>query len=126
MLRRRSFVHMSLGAALHAFYGYGAAFFVPVFLMRVHGFELARSSARGSSRSRLTTGVLGTFLAGAISDRLARAEVRWYMRVPAIASLIGIPFAFLFYLWPNGADGAPALDPRARWSAASTSDRRSR
>jgi nitrate/nitrite transporter NarK len=42
------------------------------------------------------------YLGGAISDRLAASEVRWYMRVPAIASLIAIPFAFLFYLWPQG------------------------
>ena len=101
MLRRRSFVHISLGAALHAFSGYGAAFFIPVFLMRVHHFQLAEVGTWLFGIA-LTTGVAGTYLGGAISDRLAAAEVRWYMRVPAIASLIGIPFALLFYLWPNG------------------------
>jgi predicted MFS family arabinose efflux permease len=101
MLRRRAFVHMSIGAALHAFYGYGAASFIPVFLMRVHGFELGPLGTWLAAIG-LTTGVLGTYLGGAVSDRLAKAEVRWYMRVPAIASLIGIPFTFLFYLWPEG------------------------
>jgi len=101
MLRRRAFVHMSAGAALHAFYGYGAASFIPVFLMRVHGFELGPLGTWLAAIG-LTTGVLGTYLGGAISDRLAASEVRWYMRVPAIASLIGIPFTFLFYLWPEG------------------------
>ncbi|MGH2897551.1 MAG: spinster family MFS transporter, partial [Solirubrobacteraceae bacterium] len=101
MLRRRSFVHISAGAALHAFSGYGAAYFIPVFLIRVHGFQLGEVGTWLFGIG-LTTGVAGTFLGGAISDRLAAAEVRWYMRVPAIASLIGIPFALLFYLWPSG------------------------
>jgi predicted MFS family arabinose efflux permease len=101
MLRRRAFVHMSMGAALHAFYGYGAASFIPVFLMRVHGFELGPLGTWLAAIG-LTTGVLGTYLGGAVSDRLAKAQVRWYMRVPAVASLIGIPFTFLFYLWPEG------------------------
>jgi hypothetical protein len=101
MSRRRAFVHMSIGAALHAFYGYGAASFIPVFLMRVHGFELGPLGTWLAAIG-LTTGVLGTYLGGAVSDRLALAEVSWYMRVPAIASILGLPFAFLFYLWPEG------------------------
>ena len=101
MLRRRAFVHMSIGASLHAFTGYGAASFIPVFLMRVHGFELGPLGTWLAAIG-LTTGVLGTFLGGAVSDRLAVADVRWYMRVPAIASILGLPFSFLFYLWPEG------------------------
>jgi predicted MFS family arabinose efflux permease len=101
MLRRRAFVHMSAGAALHAFYGYGAASFIPVFLMRVHGFQLGELGTWLAAIG-LTTGVLGTYLGGAISDRLGAKDVRWYMGVPAIGTLIGLPFTFLFYLWPEG------------------------
>lgn len=101
MLRRRAFVHMSIGAALHAFYGYGAGAFVPVFLMRVHGLALGELGTWLAAIG-LTTGVLGTYLGGALSDRLARLEVRWYMRVPAIASVLAVPFSLLFYLWPDG------------------------
>ena len=100
MLRLPSFVNMAFGAALHAFYGYGAAFWVPVFLLRVHKLTRAQTGdALGAIA--LVTGVVGIFLAGAISQRLARHDPRWYMRVPAIASVIGIPFAFMFYLWPD-------------------------
>lgn len=101
MLRRRAFVHMSIGAALHAFYGYGAGAFVPVFLMRVHGLALGELGTWLAAIG-LTTGVLGTYLGGAVSDRLASLEVRWYMRVPAIASILAVPFSLLFYLWPDG------------------------
>ena len=101
LLRRRAFVHMSIGTSLHAFIGYGAASFIPVFLMRVHGFELGPLGTWLAAIG-LTSGVLGTYLGGAVSDRLAVADVRWYMRVPAIASLLSLPFSFLFYLWPEG------------------------
>jgi MFS family permease len=100
MLRLPAFRHMSAGAALHAFYGYGAAAFVPVFLIRVHEMSLVEVGA-WLGLIALTTGTLGTFLGGAIADRLSGADARWYMRVPAIASLIGVPFTFMFYLWPD-------------------------
>ncbi|HTO07600.1 MAG TPA: MFS transporter [Myxococcota bacterium] len=95
-----SFVHMSIGASLHALYGYAAAAFVPVFLIRVHHMERAEVGTWLGTIT-ITVGVLGTFLGGAISDRIAARDPRWYMRVPAVASAIGIPFAFLFYLWPD-------------------------
>ena len=100
MMRLPSFVHMAFGASLHAFYGYGAAYFVPVFLIRVHHMnKLEVGSWLGLIA--LTTGVIGISLGGAISDRLAKRDARWYMRVPAIASTVAIPFAVIFYLWPD-------------------------
>jgi len=100
MTRLPSFLHMAFGASLHAFYGYGAAFFIPVFLIRVHHLDKLEIG-QWLFWIGLTTGVLGIFLGGAISDRLSAHDARWYMRVPAIASVIGIPFALLFYLWPD-------------------------
>jgi predicted MFS family arabinose efflux permease len=100
MMRLPSFVNMAFGASLHAFYGYGAAYFVPVFLIRVHHMnKLEVGSWLGLIA--LTTGVIGISLGGAISDRLAKRDARWYMRVPAIASTLAIPFAVIFYLWPD-------------------------
>jgi MFS family permease len=71
-----------------------------VFLIRVHGMTVAEVGAWLGAIA-LITGTLGTFLGGAIGDRLSGKDARWYMRVPAIASLIGVPFTFLFYLWPD-------------------------
>ena len=45
MLRLPAFRHMSAGAALHAFYGYGAAAFIPIFLIRVHQMSLVEVGA---------------------------------------------------------------------------------
>jgi MFS family permease len=100
MLGLPSFRFLCAGASLHAFYGYGAAGFIPVFLIRVHGMTVAEVGAWLGAIA-LITGTLGTFLGGAIGDRLSGKDARWYMRVPAIASLIGVPFTFLFYLWPD-------------------------
>jgi predicted MFS family arabinose efflux permease len=97
-----SFVHMSIGASLHALYGYGAATWVPAFLMRVHHMEKPKVGL-WIGVTTLSIGVLGTFLGGAISDRISHRDPRWYLRVPAIASGIAIPFAFGFYLWPDTA-----------------------
>ena len=100
MSRLPSFLHMAFGASLHAFYGYGAAYFVPVFLIRVHHMDKLQVGA-WLGLIALTTGVVGISLGGLISDRLAERDARWYMRVPAIASTVAIPFAFVFYLWPD-------------------------
>ena len=100
MLRLPSFLHLSAGTALHAFYGYGAAAFLPIFLVRVHKLELGEISTALAALA-LTTGTAGTYLGGWLSDRLARADARWYMWVPAIGSLVALPFTFLFYLWPE-------------------------
>lgn len=101
MMRLRSFRHMSLAAALHAFYGYGAAFFLPVFMIRVHGFSEGELSTY-LALIALIGGGLGTFLGGWLGDRLATRDQRWYMILPGLATAIGIPFAACVYLWPDG------------------------
>jgi MFS family permease len=101
MLRQRSFRHMSIGAALHAFYGYGAGAFFPAFMRRVHDFPLAELGA-WLAIIGFTAGVLGTYLGGALADRLGVSDRRWYMWVPALATVAAIPFAFFAYLWPDG------------------------
>jgi MFS family permease len=100
LVRLPSFLHLSAGTALHAFYGYGAAAFIPIFMVQVHGLKLGELSTALAALA-LTTGTAGTYLGGWLSDRLARADARWYMWVPAIGSIIAVPFTFLFYLWPE-------------------------
>jgi MFS family permease len=99
--RRKSFRHMSLAAALHAFYGYGAAFFLPVFMIRVHQFGEGELATYLAAVVLLGSGA-GTFLGGWLGDRLAPGDRRWYMWLPGIATLLGIPFAACVYLWPDG------------------------
>ncbi len=100
----RSFRHLSFAAALHAFYGYGVLAFVPAFMMRVHGMtDTAELGLWLGAIAGIFSGV-GTFLGGTMGDRLSarHQDARWYMWFPAWATLISIPFAFSFYLWPEG------------------------
>jgi MFS family permease len=94
-----SFRHMALGASLHALYGYGAANWIPAFLIRVHHMSKP-TVGLWLFVTTMSFGVLGTFLGGFITDRVSKHDPSWYLRVPAIASGCAIPFAFIFYLYP--------------------------
>jgi len=99
LLGLRSFWHMSWAGALHAFVGYGAAYFVPSFFARVHEMGLAE---RGSWLGTIAlVGIVGTFLGGWLGDKLAPRDLRWYLWVPAIATLAGVPIAIGYYLSPD-------------------------
>ena len=99
MTTLRSFWHLSFAGALHAFVGYGAAYFVPSFFARIHEMGLAE---RGTWLSLVgLVAVVGTYLGGWLGDRLAPIDVRWYLWVPAIATLAGVPIALGYYLSPN-------------------------
>jgi MFS family permease len=97
----RSFRHMAIGAALHAFYGYGAGAFIPAFFVRSHGIATGELGTWLAGLG-LTGGVIGTFLGGYLADRYGRNDARWYMWIPALATMAYVPFAVLLYLWPDG------------------------
>jgi predicted MFS family arabinose efflux permease len=100
MLQRRAFVHMATGAAVIAFAGYGTGAFLPIFLTRVRGLTLGEAGT-WLGMIGLVAGALGTFFGGALSDRLGRGDPRWYLGVPALASLLSIPSTFALYLWAD-------------------------
>lgn len=96
---RRSFRFMVLGASLHSFVGYGVGFWIPAFLIRSHHLGTALI---GELLFYLGfAGLLGTFLGGWLGDRLARRDGRWYMWLPALATIIAIPFSLFFYMWSD-------------------------
>jgi MFS family permease len=101
MLRLRSFRHLSLAAALHAFYGYGAAFFLPVFMIRVHRMSEGELGTY-LALIALFAGGAGTFLGGWLGDRLAPRDQRWYMWLPGAATVLYLPFAAGLYLSRDG------------------------
>jgi MFS family permease len=100
MTRLRSFLHLAVAAALHAFYGYGAAAFNPAFYRRVHDFDQGELGSWLAAVS-LIAGVAGTWLGGALTDRLGRFDQRWVVWVPGAATLAGVPFVLGTYLWPD-------------------------
>jgi MFS family permease len=99
---KRTFQHLSLAAALHAFVGYGVNGFHPSFLIRTHGFSVAEVGVILSIVSAVS-GLGGTWLGGYLADRFTNGfrDVRWQLWVPGIATLINVPLALLAYTWPD-------------------------
>ncbi|HIF95099.1 MAG: MFS transporter [Myxococcales bacterium] len=93
----KSFRHMALAASLHAFYGYGAGAFLAAFFIRSHKMD-AGEVGTWFAAIACTAGVAGTFLGGYLADRLSKRDRRWYMWVPALGTVISIPFSFFLYL----------------------------
>lgn len=100
MWRLASFRHLAAAATLHAFVGYGVAAWNAAFLMRSHGLSIGEVGTWLASIG-IVFGGLGTFLGGYLADRLAPRDVRWALWVPGISTLIAVPFAVAFYLWPD-------------------------
>ena len=43
--------------------------------------------------------IAGTFLGGYLGDRFAKRDVRWYVWLPGLATLLSLPFSTFVYLW---------------------------
>jgi MFS family permease len=100
MWRLATFRHLAAAATLHAFVGYGLANWNAAFLIRTHGMSLGEVGT-WLSLIAIVFGGLGTFLGGYLSDRLAPRDVRWSLWVPGVSTLVAVPFAVGFYLWPE-------------------------
>jgi MFS family permease len=107
--RHRSFRHMSMACAFHAFVVYGAGNFQATFFMRSHGL----SSGEAGNIGALLTGIgaIGTLCGGLLADRLnaRRNDARWYLWVPAIGMLCCVPLQLVGYLHPSMMLVVPAL-----------------
>lgn len=93
----RSFWYLAAATGLTAFTAYGNGNFAPSFLMRNHGFTVAEVGVvlalfGGGG------GLIGTFLGGFLSDRLAVADKRWYLWLPAMAGCLAVPLGFPYLL----------------------------
>jgi MFS family permease len=93
----RTLVLTALSSAMSAFVGYAALSWNPPFLMRVKGMTLTQV-ADFYAIVLGVTGIIGTFAAGWLVDRLSRRDRRWFAWVPAIAFTITIPF-WVLMIW---------------------------
>src|SRR5262245_16966802 len=93
--RRRSFRHIALGAATHAFVAYGSAAWSPTFLIRVHGMRTGEIGTWLGLIAGIAGGT-GALVGGLLSDRLARRDQRWHAWLVALAAIANLPFALCF------------------------------
>jgi len=101
MFSRRSFVHISLAAALHSVVWYASGAFNNAFFQRSHALTAAQAGYWISFFSAV--GGLGTFVGGVMADRLSKrtGDRRWYLWVMGIATFLCVPFQFVAYLPDN-------------------------
>ena len=111
-----TFWFVAFAAAIKAFIGYGHAPFTASFFFRNHGEEVASLAAMFGLKSAGflglalglmggAAGVISSWLGGFIADQAAKRDLRAYMSVPAIASLLS-PCAFVFAMLVDSAVAA--------------------
>ncbi len=100
LFTRATFAHLSLACALQAFTGYGTGTWTPSFFIRSHGMSVGEigtwmAFVQGGS------GIVGTIIGGYLADRLGLLDKRWYLWVPGLAGLIGMPMMLAVYVIPD-------------------------
>lgn len=95
LFARRSYLHLQFGGTLHALAGYGMGIWIAQFLIRVHDVPLHKTGAFIGGLN-LAFGLIGVFLGGWLSDRLSPRDARWFLWLPTLQALGGIPFTLLF------------------------------
>lgn len=100
LLTQPVFIAITIGAALQSLAGYGVMTWGPSFLSRVHGMGWTDIGLSLGWTIGLA-GCLGAFTGGRLADRFGARDPRWYMRLPALQAVCGLPFLVGFMLLPT-------------------------
>jgi len=114
---QRSFRHLVLGGCCQALSGYAFLTWGYSFLLRVHEM----SHLEVGLWLGLIVGIFGSagaYFGGRITDRLGADDARWYMWLPAIVSIAGLPFGVGFLLLPSSTSALLCFIPFYLMSAA--------
>jgi MFS family permease len=87
----KSFRGVALGAGIASFAGTGFGFWVPTLFARVHGMSMADVGLTYGPVTAISASA-GALLAGALTDRLSRRDVRWLAWIPALSVVGSLPF----------------------------------
>ena len=96
MWRMSSTRHLTIGAALAGFTGYGFTLWMPTFFVRSHGLSPTEVGLVLALMSGIVGG-LGTFTAGRMADVLARRDERWRAWLVGAAKAGYVPFLVAFF-----------------------------
>ncbi len=91
LLKLKSFPYFALACAMSGFVSYGTGNFVPSLLVRYHDMPRAEIGLALAGTAGLG-GMIGTFLGGYLTDKLAKHDVRWYLWLPGLTAVAAIPF----------------------------------
>lgn len=108
LARNRTFWHLTLGASMSGFVGYGLSQYLVSFLMRSHGLSLFEASAFNGTMFGIFAGI-GTFSGGYLADRLRPKWPRAAFWLPAVTMLMAVPLYLTGYLSASLWIAGPAL-----------------
>jgi MFS family permease len=94
LLRNRTFRHAALGSAFYNALAVCYVNWMPSFFIRSHGMGVKETGFALALIFGLAQ-IVGLLAGGYFSDRLARFDVRWYLRVPGIVMLLAAPLFML-------------------------------
>lgn len=97
LVSRRSFNYIALGSSVQSLSGYSIIIWGPTFLSRVHQMAWVDIGIMLGWVVGLA-GCAGAFFGGKLTDKLGSRNPAWYMRLPALESLLAVPFAAGFIL----------------------------
>jgi len=81
LLGKKTFLFVALAGGFNTFGTYGVGNFLPSFLQRVHGVDIATAGIVLGLATGIG-GMIGTYLGGFLADRFQGRDKRWYMWVP--------------------------------------------
>jgi predicted MFS family arabinose efflux permease len=93
----RTFLFVLLGQAIHAFSAMGLLLWMAPLLMRLHGMNIAEAGLWIGPIAGIS-GAVGVLAGGRLADRFGARDAAWYLRLPALAALIGVPFTVVFIM----------------------------
>lgn len=96
----KSFRYMAIAASLHNFTSVGVTTWLPAFLVRSHSLSYSEIGMWLAGLS-LCGSFVGVVIGGIFTERLGKLDIRWFLWVPALASLLSIPFAAFCFIHDN-------------------------
>jgi predicted MFS family arabinose efflux permease len=100
LMGRRTLLLIALAGGFQSMVTYGVANWLPAFFVRVHGMSMSHTGASLAVINGLLAGA-GAIIGGALSSKLARADRRWLLWVPAFATVFATPLYALAVLSPS-------------------------
>ena len=97
---KRSFRYAAFALTFWAFFTYGAMLFVPSHLVRAMNVDLKEVGAAYGGASAVSA-LIGTLGGGWLTDRLARLDRRWVLRLPAWGMVAATPLYVAAFLVQN-------------------------
>ncbi len=96
----KSFLFIALGCSLSAFISYGTSNFMPSYMVRYHEFPLTEIGL-WLGLTGGGGGIIGTFLGGYLTDKIGKNNPSWYLWLPGLTAVAGIPFAVFAFNTDN-------------------------